>query len=158
MLMVLRSMTRRAFAALSGTVALLAFGLAGCSSQGDSPGTGVGGTVAFSSQPEERGLMGPLDACDVRVGLIMGPPSMGLLQFILAAQNDRTSNGFENTDVVLRLKGLAEPIQHLAPLTSSGIMSSLRVCSTTFIRSSSLIRGFALTSPTRPKRTTQNIS
>lgn len=63
MLMVSRSMTHRAFAALSGMVALSAFGLAGCSSQGDSPGTGVGGTVAFSSQPEERGLMGPLDAC-----------------------------------------------------------------------------------------------
>ena len=102
--------------------------------------------------------MGSPDACDVRVGLIMGPPSMGLSQFILAAQNGRTSNGFENTDVVLRLKGLSAPIQQLVPLASSGIMSSLRVCSTTFIRSSSLIRGFALTSPTRPKRTTQNIS
>ena len=38
--------------------------------------------------------MGSADACDVRVGLIMGPPSMGLSQFIVAAQAGKTFNNF----------------------------------------------------------------
>lgn len=41
--------------------------------------------------------MGSADPCDVRVGLIMGPPSMGLSQLMLAVQNGKTENNFEFT-------------------------------------------------------------
>ena len=93
-------MTRRSFAALAGVAALSALGLGGCSSgegaQGSSAAAGdsaIDGTT-FTASAEARDLMGSADACDVRVGLIMGPPSMGLSQFIVAAQAGKTFNNF----------------------------------------------------------------
>lgn len=77
-------MTRRSFTALAGVAALSALGLGGCSSgEGAKGGVAAGGSdvndgVTFSTHIEARELMGSADACDVRVGLIMGPPSMGL--------------------------------------------------------------------------------
>lgn len=101
-----RGMSRRAFALLAGAAALSALGLGGCAdgkdaAGGDADATG-GMTDAdqipqFAAQPEERDLMGSPDPCEVRVGLIMGPPSMGLSQFLVAAQNGRTVNDFTFT-------------------------------------------------------------
>ena len=93
-------MTRRSFTALAGVAALSALGLSGCSSgEGAKGGVAAGGSdanddVTFSTRTEARELMGSADACDVRVGLIMGPPSMGLSQFIVAAQAGKTFNNF----------------------------------------------------------------
>ena len=93
-------MTRRSFTALAGVAALSALGLGGCSSgEGAKGGVAAGGSdandgVTFSTHTEARELMGSADACDVRVGLIMGPPSMGLSQFIVAAQAGKTFNNF----------------------------------------------------------------
>ena len=93
-------MTRRSFTALAGVAALSALGLGGCSSgEGAKGGVVAGGSdandgVTFSTHTEARDLMGSADACDVRVGLIMGPPSMGLSQFIVAAQAGKTFNNF----------------------------------------------------------------
>ena len=90
-------MTRRSFTALAGVAALSALGLGGCSSgEGAKGGVAAGGSdandgVTFSTHTEVRELMGSADACDVRVGLIMGPPSMGLSQFIVAG---KTFNNF----------------------------------------------------------------
>lgn len=95
--------TRRGFAALAGVAALSALGLSGCSAgegaQGSAAGSGAGAGAAgdgttFSTRVESRELMGSPDACNVRVGLIMGPPSMGLSQFIVAAQAGKTFNNF----------------------------------------------------------------
>lgn len=106
-----RNMSRRAFAALAGVAALSGLGLAGCAS---GEGAGDGGeadgaadSVTFSSEPEERDFMGSADPCTVRVGLIMGPPSMGLSQFMVAAQNGRTTNTFEFTTNGVDYTGLA---------------------------------------------------
>ncbi|QUC02835.1 hypothetical protein [Atopobium sp. oral taxon 416] len=92
-----RSFSRRSFLALGG-VAVMSVGLtmAGYSPMQGEPTVQVQSSD-FSSQPEERDLMGSADPCDVRVGLIMGPPSMGLSQFMLAVQNGKTENNFEFT-------------------------------------------------------------
>lgn len=94
--------TRRSFCALSGvaatTVLGLGLGLIGCSSSGAYEGQGASnGTADLTAQPEDRALMGSADAVGARVGLIMGPPSMGLSQFIVAAQGNDTFNDFEFT-------------------------------------------------------------
>lgn len=85
--------TRRTFAMFMGVAALSLMGLPGCGSS-SSKGSS---TVTFTAKPEERDVMGAVDPCDVRVGLIMGPPSMGLSQFILAAKNGKTTNKFDFT-------------------------------------------------------------
>ncbi|MDD7369995.1 MAG: ABC transporter substrate-binding protein [Berryella intestinalis] len=92
-----RVLSRRSFIALGSAVALSAgLALSGCSSsQGRRPDQPQ--SSGFSSQPESRGLMGSAEACEVRVGLIMGPPSMGLSQFMLAARNGKTVNDFDFT-------------------------------------------------------------
>lgn len=46
---------------------------------------------------EERDLLGSADPVTVRVGLIMGPPSMGLSEFLLAAQAGECTNDFQFT-------------------------------------------------------------
>ena len=97
--MAYQNMTRRGFAALAGVAALSALGLSGCSAgegaQGSAGGVDAAGDgITFATHVEERELMGSPDACDVRVGLIMGPPSMGLSQFIVAAQAGKTFNNF----------------------------------------------------------------
>ncbi|MBS4880738.1 MULTISPECIES: ABC transporter substrate-binding protein [Olsenella] len=90
------NLTRRAFVALAGAGAasLAGLGLAGCSTSNAPSGSS---RTVLTAQPEQRELMGSADPCDVRVGLIIGPPSMGLSQFMLAAQNGRTTNRFEFT-------------------------------------------------------------
>lgn len=100
--------SRRGFAGLMGGLALSALsaaGLAGCSGAGQQESSD--GTVEFSTHEEQRSLMGSADACDVRVGLIMGPPSMGLAQFIVAAQNGKTRNNFTFTPNGVDYVGLA---------------------------------------------------
>ncbi len=93
-------MTRRSFAALAGVAAVSALSMGGCSSgEGAKGSPSAGGSdvsdgVTFSTHAEARELRGSADACDVRVGLIMGPPSMGLSQFIVAAQAGKTFNNF----------------------------------------------------------------
>ena len=90
-------MTRRSFAALAGVAAASAFALPGCSSgegvKASSASDSASGTT-FTTHAESRELMGSADPCNVRVGLIMGPPSMGLSQFIVAAQAGKTTNTF----------------------------------------------------------------
>lgn len=48
----------------------------------------------WATARERRDLMGSADACDVRLGLIMGPPSMGLSEFLIAADAGTTFNRF----------------------------------------------------------------
>ena len=90
-------MTRRSFAALAGVAAASAFALPGCSSgegvKASSASDSSSGTT-FNTHAESRELLGSADPCNVRVGLIMGPPSMGLAQFIVAAQAGKTTNTF----------------------------------------------------------------
>ncbi len=88
------TLTRRGFASLVGAGMLSAMGLSACSGQDRQEQQA---SVEFTSHEEERDTMGSTDACDVRVGLIMGPPSMGLSQFIVAAQNGLTKNNFTFT-------------------------------------------------------------
>lgn len=100
--------SRRGFAGLMGGLALSALsaaGLAGCSGAGQRESSD--GTIEFSTHEGQRSLMGSADACDVRVGLIMGPPSMGLSQFIVAAQNGKTRNNFTFTPNGVDYVGLA---------------------------------------------------
>ena len=89
-------MDRRKFVALSAAAAFgAALGLSGCASGEGAKGADASdGAVEFTATTESRDLMGSADPCDVRVGLIMGPPSMGLSQFILAAQAGKTTNNF----------------------------------------------------------------
>ena len=87
--------SRRGFMGLMSVSALAAFGVSGCS--GSTEQGSADDSITFSSHEKKRDLMGSTDACDVRVGLIMGPPSMGLAQFIVAAQNGKTKNNFTFT-------------------------------------------------------------
>ncbi|MBQ9068909.1 MAG: Tat pathway signal sequence [Eggerthellaceae bacterium] len=113
-------MTRRAFVATATSVAAgMGLALSGCSSEATSAPSSeeagnrvesAAGGVASDSAPAssaqetgvdgvvtevvERDAMGSPDACDVRVGLIMGPPSMGLTQLITAADAGVTTNHF----------------------------------------------------------------
>lgn len=91
-----RMMDRRKFVALSAAAAFsAALGFSGCASGEGAKGADASdGAVEFTTTTESRDLMGSADPCDVRVGLIMGPPSMGLSQFILAAQAGKTTNNF----------------------------------------------------------------
>lgn len=91
-----RMMDRRKFVALSAAAAFnAALGLSGCASGEGAKGADASdGAVEFTATTESRDLMGSAEPCDVRVGLIMGPPSMGLSQFILAAQAGKTINNF----------------------------------------------------------------
>lgn len=95
-----QAMTRRAFLAAAGAVATAAaFGATGCSAAGSDAGSAADGDHASAPEltavPETREFMGSSDPCSVRVGLIMGPPSMGLSQFILASRAGRTTNDFQ---------------------------------------------------------------
>lgn len=92
-------LTRRYFCILSSVAAGSAlFGLTGCAPTDGSDATDAAGDSSdLSATPEDRDLMGSADACMVRVGLIMGPPSMGLSQFLVSAQEDQTFNDFEFT-------------------------------------------------------------
>lgn len=88
-----RAISRRAFVgAAAACASAAALGLSACAEEtpaGDGSG-GVSGTLA----PEDRELMGSPDACDVRVGYIMGPPSMGLSQVMLAGREGTTFNRY----------------------------------------------------------------
>lgn len=94
--------SRRRFLALSGSVAMMAglgasgLSLAGCSGSESASGQSAQGDSGSgaSDEPIERAVAGSTDPCDVRVGLIMGPPSMGLTQFLVAADNGKTTNNF----------------------------------------------------------------
>lgn len=50
-----------------------------------------------SERSEEHEIMGSTEATDVNVGLIMGPPSMGLGWFLNEAKNGNTYNNFNMT-------------------------------------------------------------
>lgn len=88
--------SRRSFVGVLGASALSTLGLAGCAGS-SANGSDASATVNLTAKQEDRELMGSADPCDVRVGLIMGPPSMGLSQFIVAAQNGKMTNNFEFT-------------------------------------------------------------
>lgn len=93
------NLTRRSFCTLSGMAAAAAFGsgLLGCSSAASGGSEAQRGTAHLSAVPEKRDLRGSAEACTGRVGLILGPPSMGLSQFIVAAQGKQTFNDFDFT-------------------------------------------------------------
>lgn len=98
------NVTRRSFCALAGAAALgvmsasALWGCAGPASEGSagSAGSGeaAGSDVELSAVPEERDFLGSPDAVDVRVGTVIGPPAMGLTQFMLAAETGQTYNRF----------------------------------------------------------------
>ena len=101
------NLSRRTFVKLAGVVAitgLTSSWLYGCSNEQP---IATSDMPTFSSQSEERDLWGFPGPCTVRVGLIMGPPSMGLSQFMLAAQAGRTTNSFEFTVNGVDYTGLA---------------------------------------------------
>lgn len=54
-------------------------------------------TESTSETSQEREIMGSTEATDVNVGLIMGPPSMGLGWFINEAKNGNSYNNFNMT-------------------------------------------------------------
>lgn len=87
-------LNRRTFCVLAAAAAASsALGLTGCAGEDENSSASVE-SVEFLAMPEDRELMGSADPCDVRVGLIMGPPAMGLTQFLLAAENGQTENNF----------------------------------------------------------------
>ncbi len=71
--------------------------MAGCSAPQGAQPQDRSVSAGFTTQPEDRDPMGSAESTTVRVGLIMGPPSMGLTQFLLAARNGRTTNDFQFT-------------------------------------------------------------
>ncbi|MBY4798264.1 twin-arginine translocation signal domain-containing protein [Collinsella sp. AGMB00827] len=85
------SISRRTFLGLSAA-SLALLGLGGCGSVQPS-----GSAVSLTAEPEKRKLQGSFDPVQARVGLILGPPSMGLAQFVLAARAKRTVNDFSFT-------------------------------------------------------------
>ena len=96
--------SRRSFMGMAaGTAAAAALGLAGCAGGGGDDGSADADDewdgVTFETTQQERDLWGSAEACEVRVGLVMGPPSMGLSQFMVAAQNGLTENDFAFTVV-----------------------------------------------------------
>lgn len=100
-------LTRRAFMGISATAALTAmsFSLFGCGGPAASNG---GGEVNLTATPENRGLKGSADACSVRVGSVIGPPAMGLSQFIVAAKAGKTFNDFSfNFDYAVDYQALS---------------------------------------------------
>ena len=93
-----RVFTRRAFVRLGSAVAAsLGLAMAGCSAPQGAQPQDRSVSAGFITQPEDRDPMGSTESTTVRVGLIMGPPSMGLTQFLLAARNGRTTNDFQFT-------------------------------------------------------------
>ena len=101
-------LSRRRFMGLAATAALAAAGwsLVGCSSGGD--GGGDKGAPSLTAQPEQRDLMGSPDACAVRVGSVIGPPAMGMTQFMLAAKAKKTYNDFSfNLDYAVDYQALS---------------------------------------------------
>ncbi len=91
-------LSRRAFVRLASLTAVsgAAFSLMGCSSDADSSGRASSAPSAPTKAPQavSRPLSGTTDPVDVRVGLIMGPPSMALSRFLINAQNGDTYNRF----------------------------------------------------------------
>lgn len=84
------ALSRRGFLGALGAAAGVAWA-AGCTPSAPrdlapSPGT--------TPRVRERALTGSADPVDVRVGLILGPPSMGLSRFLLAAQAQETYHRF----------------------------------------------------------------
>lgn len=93
-----RVFTRRTFVKLGSAVAAsLGLAMAGCSAPQGAQPQDRSVSAGFTTQPEDRDPMGSTESTTVRVGLIMGPPSMGLTQFLLAARNGRTTNDFQFT-------------------------------------------------------------
>lgn len=93
-------LTRRGFlGALAGAAgaAALTPALAGLARADGAAADQAQAGDGWATHREERGLQGSADPVQVRVGLIMGPPSMGLSNFILDAQAGSTDNGFEFT-------------------------------------------------------------
>lgn len=68
---------------------LFAAALSGCGSSGGGDISSVGDTVQ-----KKDGISGSFDATDVNVGLIMGPPSMGLGYFMHEAEEGNTYNNW----------------------------------------------------------------
>ena len=88
--------SRRRFLGTMGALGAVSV-LAACAWQeepvaGDAVGTS---TAEIAPAAVERPVMGSTESTNVRVGLILGPPSMGLSQFLLAAQAGRTHNTFD---------------------------------------------------------------
>ena len=69
---------------------------AGNSSAGEAESAGGAETVG-ETEAESRELMGSGEATDVNVGLIMGPPSMGLGYMIHEAKEGNTYNNYSFT-------------------------------------------------------------
>ena len=106
------AITRRGFCAVAGAGVLAALGLSGC--VGGGSGSASGGAQAdagipeLTAEPEQRDFLGSPDAVDVRVGTVIGPPAMGLTQFMLAAEADKTFNRFAfDTTYAVDYSGLA---------------------------------------------------
>lgn len=106
----IETVSRRGFCVLAGMGTLAALGLSGCST-GEGLKTAddkaVSG-VSFTAGSQERDFQGSADATNVRVGTVIGPPAMGLTQFMLAAQESQTYNTFTfNMDYAVDYSALA---------------------------------------------------
>ncbi len=96
-----QGVTRRGFVGLAAAAAA-GMGLAGvCGPVVKPAGADEAGDAGTDEQwttfREERDLLGSADPVTVRVGLIMGPPSMGLSEFLLDAQAGNCTNDFQFT-------------------------------------------------------------
>lgn len=92
-------MKKHKMAAVSLAVLLFAGVLGGCSSTKDANDAKNSSAKEQTETPADAGesvreLMGSSEACDVNVGLIMGPPSMGLGWMMNEAENEKTYNHY----------------------------------------------------------------
>lgn len=89
------ALTRRGLLGVAGGLGIAAL-LSACSA-GVETGAGTTGTGAGQAAPRalQRSLMGSAEATNVRVGLILGPPSMGLSQFLIDARDGNTFHSFD---------------------------------------------------------------
>jgi NitT/TauT family transport system substrate-binding protein len=98
----LKLMTRRNFvhaASFAMAGAVLGIGMAGCSSDDAAKSAQSSSASGAQESPftaSDRELMGSADACTMKVGLMMGPPAMGLSKFMHDVQNGAsTFNAFQ---------------------------------------------------------------
>lgn len=94
---------RRIVAACLAACMAMALAATGCSGQGSSEQEAEPSPQA----QEDRGLMGSTEPVEVNIGLIIGPPSMGLSQAIVDAQNGETYNDFDFTVTGMDYQALA---------------------------------------------------
>ena len=87
-------LSRRRFLGALGALGSVAL-LSACAGEGAQDPAGDRGAAEGPPRVIERALMGSTAATTARVGLIMGPPSMGLSRFLLDARDGATYHSYD---------------------------------------------------------------